>query len=132
MSDEVQVITGGRVKRIGRQITGEQGDVMLARPGFKSRRKLLCKAGGSAILIVATMLAIGVGSRMTNVETSAVHRPVEPSQHCAKKYAELFDLAQLAKRDGKSSGIMVRELTVMAGQMNECLVTAPDHVQVSR
>jgi hypothetical protein len=105
---------------------------MRVSPGFKSQYKLLCKMGASAMLIVATVLALGVGGRMTNVETSATHRPVGPSQQCAKKYGELFDLAQLAKRDGKSSDVMVRELTVMSGRLNECLLTAPAHVQVVR
>jgi hypothetical protein len=131
MSDDVQSMTGSMDMRISRKMTEGQGGVMRVYPGFKSQYKLLCKMGASAMLIVATVLALGVGSRMTNVETSATHQPVGPSQQCAKKYGELFDLAQLAKRDGKSSDIMVRELTVMSGRLNKCLLTAPAHVQVA-
>jgi hypothetical protein len=79
------------------------------------------------MLIVATILALGIGSRMMNVETSATHRPVGASQQCAKKVGELFDIARLARRDGKSSGVMVRELTVMSGRLDACLLTAPGH-----
>jgi hypothetical protein len=79
------------------------------------------------MLIVATIVALGVGSRMMNAETSATHRPIGASQQCAKKVGELFDIAHLARRDGKSSDVMVRELSVMSGRLNECLLTAPDH-----
>ena len=96
-------------------------------PGLKSQCKLLCKTGASTMVIVATIAVLGVGSRMTDVETSATHRPVGASQQCAKKYGELFDIAHLARRDGKSSDVMVRALTVMSGRLDECLLTAPDH-----
>ena len=99
----------------------------LVYPGLKSQCKLLCKTGVSAMLIVATLVALGVGSRMMDVETSAMHRQVGASQQCAKKVGELFDIARLARRDGKSSGVMVRELTVMSGRLDACLLTAPDH-----
>jgi hypothetical protein len=49
-----------------------------------------------------------------------------------KKYEEWFDLAHLAGRAGKSSDVMVRELTVMSGRLNECLLTPDAHVQVAR
>jgi hypothetical protein len=132
MSDDMQAITGGTVMRIGRKMTERRGGAMLVYPGFKSQCKLLCKTGASAMLVVATVLALGVGGRMTNVETSAAHRSSEPSQQCARKYGELFGLAHLARRDGKSSDVMVRELTVMSGRLNECLSTAAVHVQVAR
>jgi len=128
MNDDVQ----GMVKRISRKMTEGQGGMIPVYPAFKSQCKLLCKTGASAMLIVATVLALGVGGRMTNVETSAAHRPVEPSQQCAKKYGELFDLAHLARHDGKSSDVMVGELTVMSARLNECLLTAASHVQVAR
>jgi len=83
------------------------------------------------MLIVATVLALGVGGRMTTVRTPATHRTLGPTQQCAKKYAELFDLAHLAGRNGKTSDIMVRELTVMSGRLNECLLTTAAHVQVA-
>ena len=83
--------------------------------------------GVSATLIVATIVALGVGSRMMNVETAAMYRRAGASQQCASKYGELLDIARLARRDGKSSGVMVRELTVMSGRLDACRLTAPDH-----
>jgi hypothetical protein len=83
--------------------------------------------GASAMLIGATIAALGVGSRMMNVETAAMHRQAGASQQCAKKVGELFDIARLARRDGKSSDVMVRELTVMSERLDACLLTAPDH-----
>ncbi|SOE96222.1 hypothetical protein SAMN05414139_09153 [Burkholderia sp. D7] len=127
MREDVRSTTGGMVRRIGKQ-----GSVMPGCPGVESRRKLSGKAGALAMLIAAMVLAIGVGGRMTNVEALAGYRGNEPSQHCAAQYAEMLDLAKLARRDGKSSDVMVRELTVMTGQMDECPLMAPVQVQASR
>jgi hypothetical protein len=132
MSDDVHAITGRTVTRISRKMTEGQGGMKRVYPGFKSQYKLLCKTRASAMLIVATILALGIGGGMTNVETSVAHRPIGPSRQCAKKYGELFDLAHLAGRAGKSSDVMVRELTVMSGRLNECLLTPDAHVQVAR
>ncbi|MFK4444748.1 hypothetical protein ABH944_004749 [Caballeronia udeis] len=120
-------MNGGMVTRIGKQ-----GSVMLGGPGVESRRKLSGKAATLAMLIMAMVLAIGVGGRMTNVEALTGHRGNESLQHCAAQYGEMLDLAKLARRDGKSSDIMVRELTVMTGQMGECPLMAPVQVQASR
>lgn len=106
--------------------------MILVYPGLESQCKLFCKTGASAMLIVATILALGIGSRMTNVETSATHRPDGASQQCAKEYGELFDIAHLARRDGRSSDVMARELTVMSGRLDECLLADPVHVRVAR
>jgi hypothetical protein len=132
MSDDVQGTTGSMVMRISRKMTEGQGGVISVYRRFKSQYKLLCKTGAPVILIVATVLALGVGGCMASVQTSSTHRSIHPSQQCAKKYGELFDLAQLARRHGKSSDVMVRELTVMSGRLNECLSTAAVHVQVAR
>lgn len=131
MSDDLQGVTGSMVMRINQEMTEGQSSVIRVYPTFNSQCKLLCKAGGAVILIVATVLALGVGGRMTTVHTPATHRTVGPSQQCAKKYAELFDLAHLARRNEKTSDVMVRELTVMSGRLNECLLTAAAHVQVA-
>ena len=124
----MQGITGSMAMRTNRIMTEWHRSAMFVYVAFKSHCKLLCKTGGAVMLIVATVLALGGGCHMTNVDTSATHRPIGPSQQCAKKYGEVFDLAQLARRDGKSSDVMVRELAVMSGRLNECLSTTPVHV----
>jgi hypothetical protein len=124
MSDNVQRMSGGTVKGIVRGMTRGQRRVRLGYSGFIPPCKLLCKAGASAMLIVGTVLALGVGGRMTHVETSATHRLIGSSRQCAKEYEELFDLAHLARRDGKSSDVMLRELTVMSGRLSECQLPA--------
>jgi hypothetical protein len=124
MSDNVQGMTGSEVMRISRRMTGRQRSVKLGYPRFKSHYKLLCKTGAAAMLIAGTVLALGVGGRMAHVETSATHRPTGSARQCVKEYGELFDLAHLARRDGKSSDVMASELTVMSGRLSKCQLPA--------
>ncbi|MFM0172491.1 hypothetical protein [Paraburkholderia sediminicola] len=43
------------------------------------------------------------------------------SQECSARYAALLDLAELARRDGKSSEVVVRGLSDRGGAMSGCL-----------
>jgi hypothetical protein len=42
------------------------------------------------------------------------------SAHCALKYAAVLDLAELARRDGKSSSAYLHAFSNVASQMNDC------------
>jgi hypothetical protein len=46
---------------------------------------------------------------------------VDASQDCSARYAALLDLAELARRDGKSSEVVVRGLSERGGAMSVCL-----------
>ena len=47
--------------------------------------------------------------------------PGDASGDCFARYAALLDLAELARRDGKSSGVVVRGLSDRRGAMSGCL-----------
>ncbi|NPT58840.1 hypothetical protein GNZ13_30855 [Paraburkholderia sp. 5N] len=101
-----------------------QGSARAARSGFNVvRARTLCKVSALATMIVATGVAIALGEGITQTETHAVHRAVESQQDCSAKYAALLDLAELARRDGKSSEVVVRGLSDGGGAMSECLPT---------
>ncbi|MGF7131150.1 hypothetical protein P3T40_002632 [Paraburkholderia sp. EB58] len=51
---------------------------------------------------------------------SALPSPSPHSQHCALKYAAVLDLAELARRDGKSSSAYQHAFNRIAGEMNDC------------
>jgi hypothetical protein len=44
----------------------------------------------------------------------------EASRQCSARYAALLDLAELARRDGKSSEIVVRGLSGRGGALSGC------------
>jgi hypothetical protein len=52
--------------------------------------------------------------------THANHSGDAP-RDCSARYAALLDLAELARRDGKSSEVVVRALSDRRGAMSECL-----------
>jgi hypothetical protein len=57
------------------------------------------------------------------LSVSALPAPSAPSPHsphCALKYAAVLDLAELARRDGKSSTAYQRAFNRVAGEMNDC------------
>lgn len=101
-----------------------QGSAQAVRPRFNAlRTRTLCKVGALATMIVATGVAIAVGESITSVATPAVHRAIESEPDCSAKYAALLDLAELARRDGKSSEVVMRGLSDRGGAMRECLPT---------
>ncbi|WP_233836010.1 hypothetical protein [Paraburkholderia sp. ZP32-5] len=95
----------------------------LRTPLETSPRRAVCKAAVFAAIVIATLLAINAfvaadgGLHDTN-HTSATPRD------CSARYAALLDLAELARRDGKSSEVVVRGLSEQGGAMSECLPVA--------
>lgn len=85
------------------------------------RTRTFCKVGAVATMIVAAGVAIAMGEGVTGAETHDVRRATEYQQDCSAKYAALLDLAELARRDGKSSEVVVRGLSDRGGVMSECL-----------
>ncbi|CAE6785082.1 hypothetical protein R69746_04469 [Paraburkholderia aspalathi] len=124
MSKNVRVRTGDEAGRIGPQWMSEEGSARTLRPRFNAiRTRTLCKVGALATMIVATGIAIAVGEGIASTETPAVHRAIESGQDCSAKYAALLDLAELARRDGKSSEVVMRGLSDRGGAMGDCLPT---------
>ncbi|MFM0081834.1 hypothetical protein P0D72_23680 [Paraburkholderia sediminicola] len=120
----MRVRTGEEAGRIGPQWTSEQGSAQAVRPRFNAiRTRTLCKVGALVMMIVATGVAIAVGEGIASTETPAVHRAIEPEQDCSAKYAALLDLAELARRDGKSSEVVMRGLSGRGGAMGDCFPT---------
>ncbi|MFM0156957.1 hypothetical protein [Paraburkholderia sediminicola] len=122
MTENLRVRTEDEAGRIGRPLISRQGSAQAVRSRFNAvRTRTLCEVGVLATMIVAAGVAIAVGERVTNTETRAVHRAIEPGQDCSAKYAALLDLAELARRDGKSSEVVMRGLSDSGGAMSECL-----------
>jgi hypothetical protein len=85
--------------------------------------RTFCKAGALATIVVAAGLAIAMSRFMTNADVRGEHRAIESSHDCSARYAALLDLAELARRDGKSAEVVVRGLSDRRGAMSECLPT---------
>ncbi|MFL9860732.1 hypothetical protein PQR72_34200 [Paraburkholderia madseniana] len=120
----MRVRTGEEAGRTGPQWKSEQGSAHPLRPRFNAvRTRTLWKVGVLATMIVAIGMAIAVGEGVASTETPAVHRAIEPEQDCSAKYAALLDLAELARRDGKSSEVVMRGLSDRGGAMGDCLPT---------
>lgn len=86
--------------------------------------------GMLAALLVALALALAAasglgfnahahGSRANGANLGNL--AVDASQDCSARYAALLDLAELARRDGKSSEVVVRGLSERGGAMSVCL-----------
>ncbi|CAE6716705.1 hypothetical protein R69927_04882 [Paraburkholderia domus] len=125
MSKNVRARTSEAAGQAGPAWMSEQGRAKAVRSRFNAvRTRTLCKVSALATMIVAAGVAIAVGEGITNIETHAVHRAIEPAQDCSAKYAALLDLAELARRDGKSSEVVVRGLSDRGGAMSGCLRAA--------
>jgi hypothetical protein len=125
MNENARVRTGDEAGHIGRPRMSGQGRAQAVRLCFNAvRTRTLCKVSALATMVVVAGVAIAVGEGITNTETHAVHRAIEPQQDCSAKYAALLDLAELARRDGKSSEVVVRGLSARGGAMSECLPTS--------
>ncbi|HEX7935332.1 MAG TPA: hypothetical protein VF573_19980 [Paraburkholderia sp.] len=73
------------------------------------------KAGRWAAFIVVTALAIAVQRFVANDDVPRELLAVVPPTDCAARYAALLDLAELARRDGMSSEVVMRGLSSMSG-----------------
>ncbi|PQV49854.1 hypothetical protein [Paraburkholderia sp. BL21I4N1] len=77
-----------------------------------------------ATIVVAASLALAARRYVAaHADTPREQRELQTSQDCSARYAALLDLAELARRDGKSSEVVVRGLSDRAGAMSACLPT---------
>ncbi|HEY2023544.1 hypothetical protein [Paraburkholderia sp.] len=88
-----------------------------------STRRAICKAAAFAALVIATLLTIDAFVVADDDPAIANHTSATPPD-CSARYAALLDLAELARRDGKSSEVVVRGLSERGGAMSDCLPIA--------
>ncbi|MGF6288981.1 hypothetical protein OKW34_000548 [Paraburkholderia youngii] len=83
------------------------------------------KTAAFATIVVATLLAIHAIIDAIDTSDANDDRRANPAasvtRDCSARYAALLDLAELARRDGKSSEVVVRGLRQQNGAMSECL-----------
>ena len=82
---------------------------------------VLYKAGVLAALIVALCAAAAMSGFFTHASALRAARKPQPAQDCSARYAAVLDLAELARREGKSSQVVVRGLSDRRGALNKCL-----------
>ncbi|MFL9865491.1 hypothetical protein PQR67_15050 [Paraburkholderia fungorum] len=122
MSENLRAAARDEAGRSGPQRMSGQASARVLRTRFNVlRTRTFCKLGVVATMIVAAGVAIAVGGGVSHTETYSVRRAIERQQDCSAKYAALLDLAELARRDGKSSEVVVRGLSDRGGVMNGCL-----------
>ncbi|CAB3776656.1 hypothetical protein LMG28614_00258 [Paraburkholderia ultramafica] len=111
------------LRRLHREAIDELGRDVARRSRFDaSSERAVCRAGVLAALVVAAGLtAAALSGFITPAHGPLANRAVEASQDCSARYAALLDLAELARRDGKSSEVVVRGLSDRGGAMSECL-----------
>jgi hypothetical protein len=92
---------------------------------WRSRRvevsawRALCKAAALATIVVTTLLALN--AYIEPNDDLRASPAVGAATDCSARYAALLDLAELARRDGKSSEMVVRGLSERNGPMSGCL-----------
>ncbi|MFL9947111.1 hypothetical protein PQR68_14110 [Paraburkholderia agricolaris] len=122
MSENLRAGAGGEAGRPGPPWMSGQANARTPRSRFNApHRWTFCKVATLAAMIVAMGVAIAVGEDAARTETYSARRAIEHQQDCSTKYAALLDLAELARRDGKSSEVVVRGLSDRGGVMSECL-----------
>ena len=98
------------------------------------RLRAIGKAAVLATIVAATGWAMATAAVTTAAVTTAAvtssadafranqaNQNGDDSRDCSSRYAALLDLAELARRGGKSSGVVVRGLSDQHGAMSECL-----------
>lgn len=73
------------------------------------------------LVVAASLSAVMMSGLVTQAHGLAANSAAAASHDCSARYAALLDLAELARRDGKSSEVVVRGLSDRAGAMSECL-----------
>ncbi|WP_241495987.1 hypothetical protein [Paraburkholderia monticola] len=82
----------------------------------------LCKAAALATIVVGTLLALNAVIDASDASDQLrAHPAASAAKDCSARYAALLDLAELARRDGKSSEVVVRGLSEQNGAMSACL-----------
>lgn len=96
--------------------------------------RALCRTAALATIVVATLLALNAAVHASDPSGDlSANLTASTGRDCSARYAALLDLAELARRDGKSSEVVVRGLSEQNGAMSECLPvrhvgqTAPLH-----
>lgn len=74
-----------------------------------------------AALVVALAWAVAMSGVLTHAEGLRADHALQTPQACSARYAALLDLAELARREGKSSEVVVRGLSERGGAMSGCL-----------
>lgn len=69
----------------------------------------------------ATSAAAPFRTDRTESTSQQENQPQDASRDCSAHYAALLDLAELARREGKSSGVVVRGLSDRRGALSGCL-----------
>ncbi|MGF6640920.1 hypothetical protein [Paraburkholderia sp. MM6662-R1] len=82
-------------------------------------RGALRKTVALATIVVATLLAIN--AVIDASDDLRANPAAGAASDCSARYAALLDLAELARRDGKSSEVVVRGLSQQNGAMSECI-----------
>lgn len=89
----------------------------------------LCKTAALATIVVAAWLALNA---MIDGSDAAGELRANPAaragRDCSARYAALLDLAELARREGKSSEVVVRGLSEQNGAMSACLPVGRDRL----
>lgn len=82
---------------------------------------VLYEVGVLASLIVALCAAAAMSGLFTPPPALRAAREPEAAQDCSARYAAVLDLAELVRREGKSSQVVVRGLSDRRGALNKCL-----------
>ncbi|MBC8725653.1 hypothetical protein F6X37_30055 [Paraburkholderia sp. 31.1] len=85
----------------------------------RAGRGALRKTVALATIVVATLLAVNAAGDAN--DDLRANPDAGAASDCSARYAALLDLAELARRDGKSSEVVVRGLSQQNGAMSECI-----------
>jgi hypothetical protein len=100
-----------------------QASVPPCTPRDTATTRAIWKAAAFAAFVIATLLAINAFVVADDDPAIVNHTSATPPD-CSARYAALLDLAELARRDGKSSEVVVRGLSERGGAMSDCLPIA--------
>ncbi|WP_244438889.1 hypothetical protein [Paraburkholderia dilworthii] len=90
------------------------------RPLRASNATAVRKARVWATIIVVSALVIAVQRFMANADVPRELPGIVSPTNCPARYAALLDLAELARRDGTASDVVMRGLSNGEGAMNAC------------
>lgn len=114
--------------QVRRDTADAQGTDMAQRLRFDSppppRACAMYKTAALIAMFVAAGCALAMSGVMTMAGSNRANQASGTSQDCSARYAALLDLAELARRDGKSSEVVVRGLSDRRGAMSDCLPMA--------
>lgn len=106
-----------------RDVIDEEGNGVARRSRVEALSTKAVCGNVLAVLVVAVSLTAAVSGFIAHADGPRAMNAVEALQDCSARYAALLDLAELARRDGKSSEIVVRGLSERGGALSVCLPT---------